>query len=141
MPWLKCQDNGALSRHPNAKAIAVPQHAPAWFWRHLNGRNDDADDNNRAPGSCADNYKQLLLRGPQHGSPAACPELAVQCLDKCMFQLLPRYRDRAILTATPLRQQEYRDVNRAYSDVAQALAQYPSLSPRTDVHSMLMLPR
>ncbi|KAK4642882.1 Suppressor protein stp22 of temperature-sensitive alpha-factor receptor and arginine permease [Podospora bellae-mahoneyi] len=30
---------------------------------------------------------------------------------------------------------EYRDVNRAYSDVAQALAQYPSLSPRTDVHT------
>jgi hypothetical protein len=32
--------------------------------------------------------------------------------------------------------QEYRDVNRAYGDVAQALAQYPSLAPRTDVHSM-----
>ncbi|KAK4194483.1 UEV domain-containing protein [Triangularia verruculosa] len=30
---------------------------------------------------------------------------------------------------------EYRDVNRAYSHVAQALAQYPSLSPRTDVHT------
>ncbi|KAH7375399.1 ESCRT-I component [Plectosphaerella cucumerina] len=30
---------------------------------------------------------------------------------------------------------EYRDVNRAYGDVAQALAQYPSLAPRTDVHT------
>lgn len=35
---------------------------------------------------------------------------------------------------------EYHDVNRTYNDVAQALSQYPSLSPRTDVHSML-LPR
>lgn len=31
--------------------------------------------------------------------------------------------------------QEYHDVNRTYNDVAQALSQYPSLSPRTDVHS------
>lgn len=30
---------------------------------------------------------------------------------------------------------EYHDVNRTYNDVAQALSQYPSLSPRTDVHS------
>ncbi|KAI1761938.1 UEV-domain-containing protein [Hypoxylon sp. FL1150] len=30
---------------------------------------------------------------------------------------------------------EYQDVNRAYNDVAQALSQYPSLSPRTDVHT------
>ncbi|TDZ21835.1 Tumor susceptibility gene 101 protein [Colletotrichum orbiculare MAFF 240422] len=30
---------------------------------------------------------------------------------------------------------EYHDVNRAYNDVAQALSQYPSLSPRTDVHT------
>ncbi|CRK36388.1 hypothetical protein BN1723_004246, partial [Verticillium longisporum] len=30
---------------------------------------------------------------------------------------------------------EYHDVNRTYGDVAQALSQYPSLSPRTDVHS------
>ncbi|KAK0744627.1 UEV domain-containing protein [Apiosordaria backusii] len=30
---------------------------------------------------------------------------------------------------------EYSHVNRTYSDVAQALAQYPSLSPRTDVHT------
>ena len=27
-------------------------------------------------------------------------------------------------------------MNRAYNDVAQALARYPSLAPRTDVHSM-----
>ena len=27
---------------------------------------------------------------------------------------------------------EYRDVNRAYNDVAQALSAYPSLAPRTD---------
>lgn len=32
--------------------------------------------------------------------------------------------------------QEYHDVNRTYGDVAVALAQYPSLAPRTDVHSM-----
>ncbi|KAH6987275.1 UEV domain-containing protein [Ilyonectria destructans] len=30
---------------------------------------------------------------------------------------------------------EYHDVNRAYNDVAQALTQYPSLTPRTDVHT------
>lgn len=30
---------------------------------------------------------------------------------------------------------EYRDVNRAYNDVAQALSAYPSLAPRTDVHT------
>ncbi|KAI1500307.1 UEV domain-containing protein [Biscogniauxia marginata] len=30
---------------------------------------------------------------------------------------------------------EYLDVNRTYNDVAQALSQYPSLSPRTDVHT------
>ncbi|KAM5353657.1 hypothetical protein ACJ41O_000307 [Fusarium nematophilum] len=30
---------------------------------------------------------------------------------------------------------EYHDVNRAYNDVAQALTRYPSLSPRTDVHT------
>ncbi|KAI1145155.1 UEV domain-containing protein [Nemania diffusa] len=30
---------------------------------------------------------------------------------------------------------EYHDVNRTYNDVAQALSQYPSLLPRTDVHT------
>ncbi|KAI3395391.1 hypothetical protein diail_1382 [Diaporthe ilicicola] len=30
---------------------------------------------------------------------------------------------------------EYHDVNRTYNDVAQALSQYPSLAPRTDVHT------
>ncbi|GAP85764.1 putative ESCRT-I component [Rosellinia necatrix] len=30
---------------------------------------------------------------------------------------------------------EYHDVNRTYNDVAQALSHYPSLSPRTDVHT------
>ncbi|KAF4436344.1 hypothetical protein FACUT_6508 [Fusarium acutatum] len=30
---------------------------------------------------------------------------------------------------------EYHDVNRAYNDVAQALDRFPSLSPRTDVHT------
>ncbi|RSL63966.1 hypothetical protein CEP53_004256 [Fusarium sp. AF-6] len=30
---------------------------------------------------------------------------------------------------------EYHDVNRAYNDVAQALTRYPTLSPRTDVHT------
>ncbi|KAK3375724.1 ESCRT-I component [Lasiosphaeria ovina] len=30
---------------------------------------------------------------------------------------------------------EYHDVTRTYNDVAQALSQYPSLSPRTDVHT------
>ncbi|KAL1878216.1 Suppressor protein stp22 of temperature-sensitive alpha-factor receptor and arginine permease [Diaporthe australafricana] len=30
---------------------------------------------------------------------------------------------------------EYHDVNRTYNDVAQALSQYPSLSPRTNVHT------
>lgn len=31
--------------------------------------------------------------------------------------------------------QTYHDPNRAYHDVVNALAQYPSLSPRTDVYS------
>jgi hypothetical protein len=31
--------------------------------------------------------------------------------------------------------QEYKDVNRTYNDVAQALSHYSSLSPRTDVYS------
>lgn len=31
--------------------------------------------------------------------------------------------------------QTYRDPNRTYHDVVRALAQYPSLGPRTDVHS------
>ncbi|GKT97764.1 ESCRT-I component [Colletotrichum tofieldiae] len=31
--------------------------------------------------------------------------------------------------------QEYHDVNRTYNDVAQVLSHYPSLSPRTDVHT------
>ncbi|KAK1983138.1 UEV domain-containing protein [Colletotrichum cereale] len=30
---------------------------------------------------------------------------------------------------------EYHDVNRTYNDIAQALSHYPSLSPRTDVHT------
>ncbi|KAK4133923.1 UEV-domain-containing protein [Trichocladium antarcticum] len=30
---------------------------------------------------------------------------------------------------------EYHDVSRTYNDVAQALSQYPSLSPKTDVHT------
>ncbi|OHE94235.1 UEV domain-containing protein [Colletotrichum orchidophilum] len=30
---------------------------------------------------------------------------------------------------------EYHDVNRTYNDVAQALSHYPSLAPRTDVHT------
>ncbi|KAJ4294686.1 Suppressor protein stp22 of temperature-sensitive alpha-factor receptor and arginine permease [Collariella sp. IMI 366227] len=30
---------------------------------------------------------------------------------------------------------EYHDVNRTYNDVAQALSQYPSLAPKTDVHT------
>jgi ESCRT-I complex subunit TSG101 len=39
------------------------------------------------------------------------------------------------LTPPLSRAQEYHDVNRTYNDVAQALSQYPSLSPRTDVYS------
>ncbi|KAI0121008.1 ESCRT-I component [Xylariales sp. AK1849] len=31
---------------------------------------------------------------------------------------------------------EYHDVNQTYNDVAQALSQYPSLAPRTDVHTL-----
>jgi hypothetical protein len=31
--------------------------------------------------------------------------------------------------------QEYRDVNRTYGDVAQALSHYSSLSPLTDIYS------
>lgn len=44
--------------------------------------------------------------------------------------------DDGIMAETP---QEYHDVNRTYNDVAQALSQYPSLSPRTDVHSKNLL--
>jgi len=32
--------------------------------------------------------------------------------------------------------QEYQDVNRTYTDIAQTLSHYSSLSPRTDVYSM-----
>jgi len=32
--------------------------------------------------------------------------------------------------------QEYRDPQRAYSDLAQTLALYPGFAPRTDVYSM-----
>lgn len=39
------------------------------------------------------------------------------------------------LGTDPSPPQEYHDVNRTYNDVAQALSQYPSLLPRTDVHS------
>ncbi len=39
---------------------------------------------------------------------------------------------------TPL--EEYKDVNRTYNDVAQALSHYSSLSPRTDVYSMPLMP-
>lgn len=76
-----------------------------------------------------------------HGCPAARPELALQ-----------RPHQRASSTPEPQScassrtltdscsflvsiSQEYHDVNRTYNDVAQALSQYPSLSPRTDVHS------
>lgn len=79
-----------------------------------------------------------------HGGPTAHPQLAVQRLDKCA----PPGSDDAVNTRNrpieasltpPLSlsaPQEYHDVNRTYNDVAQALSQYPSLSPRTDVHSM-----
>ncbi|KAM7191642.1 ESCRT-I component [Naviculisporaceae sp. PSN 640] len=40
----------------------------------------------------------------------------------------------SVLTSSPPLQ-EYRDVNRTYNDVAQALSHYPSLSPKTDVHT------
>lgn len=33
--------------------------------------------------------------------------------------------------------QEYKDINRTYTDVAQTLSHYSSLSPRTDVYSMV----
>lgn len=35
--------------------------------------------------------------------------------------------------------QTYQDPNRTYHDIANALAQYPSLSPRTDVYSESVL--
>jgi ESCRT-I complex subunit TSG101 len=36
--------------------------------------------------------------------------------------------------------QEYRDPNRAYSDLAQTLERFPTISPRTDVYSTLHTP-
>ncbi|KAF7552365.1 hypothetical protein G7046_g7434 [Stylonectria norvegica] len=47
--------------------------------------------------------------------------------------LLPKTR------ALTRHRQEYHDVNRAYNDVAQALTRYPTLAPRTDVHSTVSL--
>lgn len=44
-----------------------------------------------------------------------------------------------VLTLTFWRQ-EYHDVNRAYSDIAQTLSHYTSLSPRTEVYSTHCLP-
>ncbi|KAK7937994.1 Ubiquitin-conjugating enzyme/RWD-like protein [Apiospora aurea] len=40
-----------------------------------------------------------------------------------------------ITRSNPGTLQEYHNVNRTYNDVAQALSVYPSLSPRTDVHT------
>ena len=50
-----------------------------------------------------------------------------------LYSILTSVRPSSCRTAT--NRQEYHDVNRTYNDVAQALTSYPSLSPRTDVHS------
>jgi hypothetical protein len=55
-------------------------------------------------------------------------ELAVQCPHKCK-------PPQAFMDDRSLLHQEYKDVNRTYNDVAQALSHYSSLSPRTDVYS------
>jgi predicted metal-dependent phosphotriesterase family hydrolase len=69
-----------------------------------------------------------------HGGPSADTQLALQCIDQ------GTYLQYDIITKLTSQdhydpQQTYQDPNRTYHDVANALAQYPSLSPRTDVYS------
>ncbi|TPX08080.1 uncharacterized protein E0L32_010280 [Thyridium curvatum] len=59
---------------------------------------------------------------------SVCPSLFAECRIVIVKLLLT-------LCSLSLPRQEYHDVNRTYNDVAQALSQYPSLSPRTDVHT------
>jgi hypothetical protein len=82
----------------------------------------------------------------KHGGPTTCPKLALQRPDKCAPPAIardPTWASSSIEAKAKLTEpsaQEYHDVNRTYNDVAQALSQYPSLSPRTDVHSMQSCP-
>ncbi|OMP87891.1 Tumor susceptibility gene 101 protein [Diplodia seriata] len=48
---------------------------------------------------------------------------------------MPPVNDRVLNWLYGVLTNEYTDVNRAYNDAAEALAQYPSLSPRTDVYT------
>ncbi|OJD33278.1 escrt-i component [Diplodia corticola] len=48
---------------------------------------------------------------------------------------MPPVNDRVLNWLYSVLTNEYTDVNRAYNDAAEALAQYPSLSPRTDVYT------
>lgn len=74
----------------------------------------------------------------QHGGPPADADLAILCpIQGMLASKLP-----VCFKLTPLQdrydpKQTYHDPNRTYHDVANALAQYPSLSPRTDVYSTL----
>ncbi|KAB2578274.1 ESCRT-I complex subunit [Lasiodiplodia theobromae] len=47
---------------------------------------------------------------------------------------MPPVNDRVLNWLYSVLTNEYSDVNRTYNDAAEALAQYPSLSPRTDVY-------
>ncbi|KAJ9638972.1 Suppressor protein stp22 of temperature-sensitive alpha-factor receptor and arginine permease [Coniosporium tulheliwenetii] len=48
---------------------------------------------------------------------------------------MPAVPDKVLNWLYSILTSEYRDVNRTYSDAADALSQYPSLSPRTEVYT------
>lgn len=80
---------------------------------------------------------------------AAVPQRTLSWLYSVLTKVRPLasfstvYHDHLALTASSPQdhydpRQTYHDPNRTYHDVASALAQYPSLSPRTDVYSQFL---
>lgn len=101
----------ALLRHVDARARARARHATA--------------SRLRRPHSNAMPVQQHVLNWLYSVLTSVCPPL-LGCLEAAL-----------LLT---LGMQEYHDVNRTYSDVARVLNGFPTLTPRTDVHSTV-LPR
>lgn len=92
----------------------------------------------RGSGSGAEDATSTLpLSNPRHGGSPADAQLAVLGAHQgtCHFPHLSTISSCHQDHYDP--QQTYQDPNRAYHDVVNALGQYPSLSPRTDVYSGL----
>lgn len=92
----------------------------------------------RGSGSGAEDATSTLsLSNPRHGGPPADAQLALLGANQgsCHFPQLSDINSSSQDHYDP--QQTYQDPNRAYHDVVNALGQYPSLSPRTDVYSEL----